>query len=223
MFLFHVIEAKVKKKLFENDEVTENDYIEDTPNKNIVKINIKLYERPKEIKKTPIASNNNNSIIIPLNIEILIPSTELPVLNELPDSNEDPIELQISEENNKPNRKRKRQPKNWKRNIKREKREEYTDAKGKCVPAKVVKPGCDSTCKLMCSTFPSDLREKTKSEFYNLTDAQKYKFYGKYTTRTKKSRTRTKKENSRRSYTFNYYFAKKMKVLKSAENVFARR
>lgn len=40
--------------------------------------------------------------------------------------------------------------------------------------AKIVKTGCESTCKLMCSTnFPLALREKIKSEFYSLTDAQK--------------------------------------------------
>lgn len=103
--MFHVFIrlAKVKKKLFENDEITEKDNIEDTPNKNIVKINIKLFKRQNEAKKTSFPSNNNNSIIIPLNMpgdEILIPSSEFPDLNE--HNNEDPIldpaELQISEE-----------------------------------------------------------------------------------------------------------------------------
>lgn len=93
-FLFHVFIrlAKVKKKLFENDEITEKDNIEDTPNKNIVKINMKLFKRQNEAKKTSFPSNNNNSIIIPLNMpgdEILIPSSEFPDLNE--HNNEDPI------------------------------------------------------------------------------------------------------------------------------------
>lgn len=224
--------AKVKKKLFENDESTEKDIIEDTPNKNVVKIDMMKKDMAK---KTSIRSynNNNSPIIIPLNMpgdEILLPSSELPVLNEHPYSNEgpvlDPTELQIPEEKNKISRKRKRRPENWKRNIqkiKRERGEEYTGAKGKSMPAKVVKPGCESTCKLMCSTnFPTDLREKIKSEFYSLTDAQKYKFYGKYTTRTKKNRKRTKKENSRRSYTFNYYFRKENESVKVCRTFFCR-
>ncbi|XP_045453710.1 uncharacterized protein LOC123662990 [Melitaea cinxia] len=96
--------AKVKKKLFENDESTEKDIIEDTPNKNVVKIDMMKKDMAK---KTSIRSynNNNSPIIIPLNMpgdEILLPSSELPVLNEHPYSNEgpvlDPTELQIPEE-----------------------------------------------------------------------------------------------------------------------------
>ncbi|CAG4939776.1 unnamed protein product [Parnassius apollo] len=73
--------AKVKKKLFEDDEISENDNIEDTPNKNIVKINKKLFERQRETKKIPVFLSENDCLLIPLNMpgdEMLIPSGELP-------------------------------------------------------------------------------------------------------------------------------------------------
>ncbi|CAG4935291.1 unnamed protein product [Parnassius apollo] len=130
--------AKVKKKLFEDDEISENDNIEDTPNKNIVNINKKLFERQRETKKIPVSLSENDCLLIPLNMpvdEMLIPSGELPILNEFPDVNEnsykDPAEQQISEKKNKnPSRKRKRQPEIWKRNINKIKEKEEKSTQG---------------------------------------------------------------------------------------------
>ncbi|CAG5000647.1 unnamed protein product [Parnassius apollo] len=83
--------AKVKKKLFEDDKISENDNKEDTPNTNIVKINKKFFERQRETKKIPVSLNENDCLLIPLNMpsdEMLIPSAELPNLNEFPNVNE---------------------------------------------------------------------------------------------------------------------------------------
>ncbi|CAG5042529.1 unnamed protein product [Parnassius apollo] len=107
-FLFYVLKRveKVKKKLFEEDNISEKDNIKDTQNKNIVKINKKLFECQRETKKIPISSNENDFLLFPLNMpkyvdEILIPSGELPILKECPDINEnsflDPVEQQFLE------------------------------------------------------------------------------------------------------------------------------
>lgn len=48
--------AKVKKKLFDDDKATEKDTIENTPNRNIEKINKKLIECQREVKKSHVTS-----------------------------------------------------------------------------------------------------------------------------------------------------------------------
>ncbi|CAG5000859.1 unnamed protein product [Parnassius apollo] len=59
--------AQVKKKLFEDDEISENDNIEDTSNKNIVKINKKLLSVKERPRKYPSLSEND-CLLIPLNM-----------------------------------------------------------------------------------------------------------------------------------------------------------
>lgn len=90
------------------------------------------------------------------------------------------------------------------------------------MPAKTVKPGCQSTCKLMCFTnFPLAMRDKINSELYSLTDTQKSQFYGKYLhQKTKKVEHELKRNRVREYIHFNINFVMIMKLLKSAECFF---
>lgn len=119
----------------------------------------------------------------------------------------------FSEKETAKSRKRTRKPDQWQRNIKKRKRqagEEYESSKGIIKPAKTIKNTCETSCPYKCSSnFTSIQREEIKQNFYRLSDDQKSKYYDEYTLKINKDRTRTKKKDeSRRIFSFKYYFLK---------------
>lgn len=125
---------------------------------------------------------------------------------------DEPIEdiTKASKQKDTTTRKRIRNPETWQRNIRKKQRQsgqEYIDTKGKIHLAKRVKTGCEPTCPHMCfHNFNENDREKINAEFYSLSDARKKQFYDAYTSRENSKRKRTNKVESRRKYSFKYFF-----------------
>lgn len=113
---------------------------------------------------------------------------------------------------NTPTRKRKRNSKLWKQNLRKEKRQsgkEYLNVKGNLVAAKGVKRlGCKTEkCCFDCEqkiTFNE--RENINRKFWGLSDELKNHFYSKHIRRYRAIRKRTKKEVSRKTYSYDYFF-----------------
>ena len=111
-------------------------------------------------------------------------------------------------------RKRKRNESDWKKNVRKRKRQsglEYHDALGRKQRKREVKTkkDCQGKCKFHCSTnITSDERQALFTEFWNLTDTEKYAFYAKTSERLIKERNRSKAEKSRRQYSYRYFFVK---------------
>lgn len=109
-------------------------------------------------------------------------------------------------------RKRKRQPENWKMNVNSKACQagrEYQDVKGKMRKARSLKTRkeCETKCKYLCAKKISlQEREEIFNGFWSLSNDAKLNFYDKNTERIEKKRKQTTKKDSRRLYTFRYYF-----------------
>ncbi|CAK1586434.1 unnamed protein product [Parnassius mnemosyne] len=124
----------------------------------------------------------------------------------------------------KTSRKRIRCPENWQRIARKKKREageEYVNIKGKKCPAKQVHAGCDEKCAYNCSAkFTEQEREDLKKAFYSLNDAQKNKYYNEFTCRVCSQRKRTEAEESRRKFSYQYFFLKNEQKVKVCQKFF---
>lgn len=116
------------------------------------------------------------------------------------------------DENKQLTRKRKRQPENWKMNVNRracQTGREYQDVKGKMRKERCFKTNkdCETKCKYLCAKKIS-LQERGDifNGFWGLSNDAKLNFYDKNTEKIKKNRKQTAKKDSRRRYTFKYYF-----------------
>lgn len=109
-------------------------------------------------------------------------------------------------------RKRKRQPESWKMNINKalcQSGKEYQDVKGNTRQARCLKTikNCEVDCKYMCSKkISSHEREEIFKGFWTLSNDSKLHFYAKNTERIIKLRKQTSNEESRRQYSYMYYF-----------------
>ncbi|CAG9763580.1 unnamed protein product [Ceutorhynchus assimilis] len=112
---------------------------------------------------------------------------------------------------NTPTRKRKRNPNGWKQNIRKENRQhgkEYINTKGKLVAHKSVKTtGCKTEkCSFKCEEKITVIdRENINRKFWSLGDEIKNHFYSKHIRRYPAIRKRTKNENSRKTYSYDYF------------------
>lgn len=98
----------------------------------------------------------------------------------------------------------------WKSNIRKRLRQtgqSYVGINGATMPERQIRTGCPSTCTFRChSKFNSDDRFELHKQFWSLSDAQKYDYYNKFASRHYAARKRTKSENSRRLFSFVYFF-----------------
>lgn len=115
------------------------------------------------------------------------------------------------ENKNKITRKPKRNTEKWKQNIRKEKRQhgcEYINTKGKVQSRKFVKEFTCRTnkCKFKCTTkIISEEREAINKKFWSLNDDKKNHFYSKHVKRQVAARKRTLSENSRKTYSYEYF------------------
>ena len=110
-------------------------------------------------------------------------------------------------------RKRKVNTDSWKQNVRKKRRQSgksYMNSKGNAVPAKAIKTkkDCKNSCKYKCGTiFSDEERERIFNSFYSMNHQEQKHFFNKTTHRETKQRCRTKKgHDSRRSFSFYYYF-----------------
>jgi hypothetical protein len=108
-------------------------------------------------------------------------------------------------------RKRIRDPSSWQKEIRKRRRqggEEYTNTRGNLVPKKIMKlnKDCQSKCNRKCGHFfcRNDI-ENISRNFWSLSDCDKYSYFAQT---TEKIEHTSKKANSRRKYTYKYYFLK---------------
>ena len=111
-------------------------------------------------------------------------------------------------------RKRKRNNTEWSRNIRKRRRQsgkEYKNQEGKVMRARKVKTkkDCSGLCKFKCAKmFSQAERQKIFNEFWKLPDNEKSVFYIRTTEYSVKQRTRTPSKESRRKYSYKYFFFK---------------
>ncbi|XP_059173666.1 uncharacterized protein LOC131954152 [Physella acuta] len=119
----------------------------------------------------------------------------------------------ITNQNRRKGRKRTKDPQAWKCYINKRKRqagEEYHNRNKTVRRRRELKNTKDCTaCKFKCSTFFSeDQRALIFAHFWSLPDERKSHFYSENTTRILKKTKRTTVEDSRRQYSFSYFFYK---------------
>lgn len=135
---------------------------------------------------------------------------------EVAQNKETEIQQNQNEENDnkkdQKTRKRKRNSQNWKQNVRKEKRqhgEEYVSSAGNTVPKKSVKNlGCKTEkCPFNCTLkITAEERENINKKFWSLNDDMKSHFYSKHVKQYFAKRKRTKKENSKKVYSYEYMF-----------------
>jgi hypothetical protein len=86
--------------------------------------------------------------------------------------------------------------------------------------AREVQEPCPPKCRLKCQiNFSQAQRQELHNNFWALTDEEKWQFYAIYVERFTKQSSRSKNEESRRAFTYNYYFksksGKRIKVCKT--------
>lgn len=89
--------------------------------------------------------------------------------------------------------------------------EEYTNVKGNTQPQRKIKitKDCHGQCKFSCAKkFSKDEQESIFNEFWKLADIKKAHFYSITTERNPKKRKRTNNKNSRKNFSFRYFFNK---------------
>lgn len=117
------------------------------------------------------------------------------------------IIISISEST--PTRKRKRHPENWKQNKRQQKvqrGEEYTGAKGRIHAARSMKENC--SCKRDCKELiGDDKRQSLFKTYWSLDSKSKNSFIAQHVVFSKTARKTSKKQESRRQYSYKYYFS----------------
>lgn len=117
-----------------------------------------------------------------------------------------------SNDSQKLSRKRKRHPETWNMNINKilcQSGKEYRDVKGNVRKERTLKTlkNCEKLCKYLCAKKISTAeREQIFKGFWTLSNDLKLHFYSKNTERIIKVRKQTSKNESRRNYSYKYYF-----------------
>lgn len=112
----------------------------------------------------------------------------------------------------KKSRKRKRTEENWRRNVRRRSRqlgEEYVNVKGRIVPGKAldISKNCKNKCKFQCARLiTADQQQEILTEFWQLSDVEKWHYFSRTTTKSTKARHTTEQEVARRFFSFTYNF-----------------
>lgn len=165
-----------------------------------------------------IISRRNVNILRENNVKNVNISRDANV-NSVPPNNEEKIP-------SKKTRKRKRDPSQWASNVRKQKRnngQSYISSRRKLVPSKVVKnlKNCLTACRLKCSQQISDAeRNNIFQAYYNLSRDSKRLFLLAHCKKIVPNRRRKDKNevNSRKKYTFQFFFevnAKKVQVCKN--------
>lgn len=134
----------------------------------------------------------------------------------------------ISKRNTKDSKRtRVRQPTTWKQNVRKIKRqhgEEYENVKGCKVPKKKASEKmCHSIehCPFQCSRKISfQERQEINTSFWKLSDEKKLHFYSKHVKRHLPFRKRTEAENSKKSYSYSYFFVVSSVTLQVCQTYF---
>lgn len=108
---------------------------------------------------------------------------------------------------------RRRQPVNkelWGTEIRKRNREmglSYISVSGKATSDRKMKPPCPEKCIQQCTlNFSKTIRQEIHNHFWTLPNEKKREFYSKYVERRNKKRGTRGKKQTRRTYSFVYYF-----------------
>lgn len=148
--------------------------------------------------------------------EIFVPtrssdSQDFAIIDELSEDQQN-AETITQADGNKKVRKRERQMKSWKSTIRKTKfqaGQEHINTRGNLASKKEIKnkKNCEVSCKFKCSAHISTSeRELIFKNYYELNRDGKHNFIAKTTVRNKKKRATTAKDDSRRVFSFTYYF-----------------
>lgn len=98
----------------------------------------------------------------------------------------------------------------WINNLRRKLRQNglpYLDSKGRQTEGRTIGDPCPLTCYYECSlNFDTTERIQIHRTFWSLNSKEKTEFYFNFVKQINKKRRTTKKNDSRRAYTFKYYF-----------------
>ena len=148
--------------------------------------------------------------------------TEIEMSHEQRDSS-DTESYEVESETSRKSRKRMRNYDDWTRNVRKRRRQsgqEYVTLKGKRIRAREVKTkkDCVGKCRYKCATVISNVdRQNIFKAFWKLSDNEKTAYYMRTTEHAAKKRTRTKAKESRKKYSYKYFFymgAQKIRVCK---------
>lgn len=105
---------------------------------------------------------------------------------------------------------RPRNPFLWQSNIRKRLRQtgqEYINVNGIVQPERKMRGTCMATCMFQCYAKFDDVdRHELHQQFWRLADADKYSFYERYTMRKGTARSRKKDGESRRQFSYLYFF-----------------
>lgn len=108
-----------------------------------------------------------------------------------------------------PARKKRKQPETWKKNVRvqlRERGKSYIDMKGKGKPPRKMKEPCKDTCVFLCTLFFTETaRQRIVSEFWELSDEDKGKFYSKFVKRQGVKSRRVKQDVDKKQFSYTYF------------------